>query len=174
MSMFTLAISCLTMSNLPWFMDLTFQVPTQYCSLQHLILFSSHIHNWVFFLLLPSCFILSEAISDCLLLFPSSVLDTFQSGGAHLLVSYLFAFSYCPWNFQDKNTGAGYHFILQWTTFSQNSSLSVLGGPAQHGSQLHWDTRPLSLPQGCDHEVAEVSNSPQKKPWSELMNWQTV
>ena len=35
MSMFTLAISCLTTSNLPWFMDLIFQVPTQYCSLQH-------------------------------------------------------------------------------------------------------------------------------------------
>ena len=34
-SMFTLAISCLTTSNLPWFMDVTFQVPMQYCSLQH-------------------------------------------------------------------------------------------------------------------------------------------
>ena len=33
--MFTLAISCLTTSNLPWFMDLTFQVPMHYCSLQH-------------------------------------------------------------------------------------------------------------------------------------------
>ena len=33
--MFTLAITCLTTSNLPWFMDLTFQVPMQYCSLQH-------------------------------------------------------------------------------------------------------------------------------------------
>ena len=32
---FTLAISCLTTSNLPWFMNLTFQVPMQYCSLQH-------------------------------------------------------------------------------------------------------------------------------------------
>ena len=31
---FTLAISCLTTSNLPWFMDLTFQVPMQYFSLQ--------------------------------------------------------------------------------------------------------------------------------------------
>ena len=29
---FTLAISCLTTSNLPWFMDLAFQVPMQYCS----------------------------------------------------------------------------------------------------------------------------------------------
>ena len=35
MSTFILAISYLTASNLPWFMDLTFQVPMQYCSLQH-------------------------------------------------------------------------------------------------------------------------------------------
>ena len=39
--MCTLTISGLTNSNLPWFMDLTFQVPTQYCSLQHWILLSS-------------------------------------------------------------------------------------------------------------------------------------
>jgi len=41
MSMFTLAISCLTTFNLPWFMDLTFQVPMQYCSLQHRTLLPS-------------------------------------------------------------------------------------------------------------------------------------
>ena len=35
MSTFTLAISCLTTSNLPWFLDLTFQVPMQYFPLQH-------------------------------------------------------------------------------------------------------------------------------------------
>ena len=35
MSMFTIAISCLTTSNLLWFIDLIFQVPMQYCSLQH-------------------------------------------------------------------------------------------------------------------------------------------
>ena len=35
MSMFTLAISQLTTSNLPWYRDLIFQVPMQYCSLQH-------------------------------------------------------------------------------------------------------------------------------------------
>ena len=35
MSMFTLAISCLTTSTLPWFMDLTFQVPMQHYFLQH-------------------------------------------------------------------------------------------------------------------------------------------
>ena len=35
MSTFTLAISCLTTSNFSWFMDLTFQIPMQYYSLQH-------------------------------------------------------------------------------------------------------------------------------------------
>ena len=40
MLMFTLDI-CLTTSNLPWFMDLTFQVPMQYCSLQHRTFLSS-------------------------------------------------------------------------------------------------------------------------------------
>ena len=35
LSMFSLAISCLTTSNLPWFVYLIFQVPVQYCSLQH-------------------------------------------------------------------------------------------------------------------------------------------
>ena len=41
MSMFTLVISCLTTSNLPWFMDLIFQVPVQYCFLQHYTLLPS-------------------------------------------------------------------------------------------------------------------------------------
>ena len=41
MSTFTLAISCLTTSILPWFMDLAFQVSMQYCSLQHQALFPS-------------------------------------------------------------------------------------------------------------------------------------
>ena len=41
MLMFTLAISCLTTSNLPWFMDLTFQVPMQYWSSQHWTLLPS-------------------------------------------------------------------------------------------------------------------------------------
>ena len=41
MLMFTLALSCLTTSNLPWFMDLTFKVLMQYCSLQHQTLLPS-------------------------------------------------------------------------------------------------------------------------------------
>ena len=46
MWMFTLGFSSLTTSKLPWLMDLTFQVPIQYCSLQHQTLLPSrHIHN---------------------------------------------------------------------------------------------------------------------------------
>ena len=45
MSMFTLAISCLTTFILPWFLDLTFQVPMQYCSLQHRTLLLSPVNE---------------------------------------------------------------------------------------------------------------------------------
>ena len=41
MLMFTLAISCLTNSYLPWFTDLTFQIPMQYCSSQYQTLLPS-------------------------------------------------------------------------------------------------------------------------------------
>ena len=42
---------------------------------------SVHIHNWALFPLWPSSCILFAAISNCLPLFPSSMLDTFQPGG---------------------------------------------------------------------------------------------
>ena len=34
-----------------------------------------------------------------------------------------FAFSFCPWNSPNKNTGVNCRFLLQWTKFGQNSSL---------------------------------------------------
>ena len=76
MSMFTLAISCLTTSNLPWFMDLTFQVPVQYWSLQHQTLLLSPITSTTgcFFLLWLRLFILSGVTSP---LFSSSILGTY-------------------------------------------------------------------------------------------------
>ena len=178
MWMSTLSITCLTTSNLSWFMDIIFPVPIQYfpysiklcfhhqrarvkwlqlcpalCDIMdhsppgssvHGILktrilkwvatsfsrWSSqskdvtwvskiscigsqvlchqghlgktmHIHNCVWLTLWLSFFILSGAIS---LLFPSNILDTYWPRGAHLPVSYLFAFSYCSWGSQGKNT----------------------------------------------------------------------
>ena len=78
MSMFTLAISYLTISNLPWFMDLTFQVSMQYCSLPHWTWLPSPVtsrtghcfHS-------SSLFILSAVISP---LFSSSILVTNRPG----------------------------------------------------------------------------------------------
>ena len=80
MSTFTLAISRLTNSNLPWFMDLTFQFPMQYCSLQHqsnLASITSPIHNWVLFLLWLHPFFLSGVISP---LISNSILGTYRPG----------------------------------------------------------------------------------------------
>ena len=37
-----------------------------------------HIHNWASFLLWSKCLIISQIISNCPLLFPSRILDTFQ------------------------------------------------------------------------------------------------
>ena len=76
-----LPISCLTTSSLPWFMDLTFHVPMQYCPLQHWILLSSPHHSWASFPLWPRRFILSGAVSSSPLLLPRSILNTFQAGG---------------------------------------------------------------------------------------------
>ena len=45
--MFTLANSCLTTSNLHWFMDLTFQVLMQYYYLQHWTLFPSPVTSTI-------------------------------------------------------------------------------------------------------------------------------
>ena len=41
--------------------------------------------------------------------------------GVHLSVSYLFACSFCSWDFQGKNTEVVCHSLLQWTMSCQNS-----------------------------------------------------
>ena len=78
MSMFTLVISCLTTSDLPWFMDLIFQVPAILVFIaSDLASITSHIHSWVLFLLWPHPFILSGVISP---LISSSILGTSWPG----------------------------------------------------------------------------------------------
>ena len=92
--MLTLAISSLSPSNLPWFMDLTSQVPLQYCSLQHQSLFPSPVTSTTgrcfrFFLEL---FLHSSPVAYWA---PTDL-------GVRLSVSYLFAFLYCLWVFKAK------------------------------------------------------------------------
>ena len=51
----------------------------------------------------------------------SSILGTYQPGESIFQVSYLFAFLYCSWGSQGKNTEVVCHSLFQWSTFCQNS-----------------------------------------------------
>ena len=74
MLMFSLAISSLTTSNLPWFMGLTFQVLMRYYSYSIRLYFHHQSHPQLGIVLLWLCFcILSEVISP---LISSSILGT--------------------------------------------------------------------------------------------------
>ena len=119
MSIFILAISCLTTSNLPWFMDLTFQVPMQYCSLQYQTLLPSPVTSTT-----GRCFCFGSVSSLLLELFLHSFPVAYRHlpiWGVHLSVSYVFAFSYCLWGSQILNTEVVCHSLLPWTTFCQYS-----------------------------------------------------
>ena len=143
MWIFTLDISYLTTSNLPWFMDLTFQVPMQYCSLKHQNYFyhQSHPQLGVVFALAPSLHSFWSYFSTVL----QEHTGHLSTWGVYLSASYHFAFSYCSWGSQGKNTEVVCHSLLQWTTFYQNSphDPSIFSGPTWHGSLFHW------VRQGC-------------------------
>ena len=133
MSTFTLAISCLTTSNLPWFMDLTFQVPMQYCSLQHQTLLLSPVISTTGY-----CFCFGSISAFFLELFlhwsPVAYWAPTDLGSSSFSVHH-FAFSYCSWGSQGKNTEVVCHSLLQWTTFCQISPSwpTCLGLPHGHG-----------------------------------------
>ena len=117
--MFTLAIPCLTTSNLPWFVDLTFQVPLQSCSLQHWTLLSqpdtsTTMHH------LPFCSS-SLFFLELFLPFSQQHFGYPQTWGTHSPVSYLFVFLYCSWDYQGKNSEVLCYFLLLWAMFCQNS-----------------------------------------------------
>ena len=140
--MFTLAISCLTASSLPWFMDLIFQVPMQYCYFHH----QTHPH-------LGGLYTLAQPLHSFWRYFSTFLqehIGHLLNWGVHLLVSYLFVFSYCSWGSQGKNAEVACHSLLQLITFCQNSppwpiclwwayklclghDPSILGGLTRHG-----------------------------------------
>ena len=120
------------MSNLPWFIDLNFQILMQYCYFQHWTWLSppdtsivQH-HSRIG----PTTSFFLELLLIAFCSSPAAYGTPFALG-AHLPVSYLFAFSYCSLGSPGKNTGMAFHFFLQWTTFCQNSSLWLvhLGWP---------------------------------------------
>ena len=134
MSVFTLGISYLTTSNLPWFTYLSFQVPSNivlynigFCSI------TSHIHNWALFLLWLHLFILSEVISS---LFSSSILGTYQSGEFISLCHTILPFHTVHVVLKPRILKcfaipffSGPHFVK-----TLHHDLSILGSPTCHGS----------------------------------------
>ena len=107
--MFTLAISCLTMSSLSWFMDLTFLVPVQCCSLQHQTSLSSPDASTV------RChfrFILSGVVGNRPLLFPSSLLYTFWLWGLSSgVISFCFFLLFMGFSQEGYWSGVPHDFI---------------------------------------------------------------
>ena len=133
MLMLTLAISCLSTSNLPWFMDLTFLVPMKYCSLQHQTLPPSPVTSttgWWF------CFDSVFSFFPELYFHWSSVLDTYW------LKEFIFQ---CPIVLCFHTVhGVLKARILKWFAIPFSSGprfvrtlhhdLSIFGGPTWHSS----------------------------------------
>ena len=119
MSKFTRAFTCLTTSNLPWFMDLTVQVPMQYCSLQHrtllLLPVTSTAGYYVFFGSIPSFFLELFLHSSPVGYWTPTNLGSSSFSVISFCLFILFMGS------QGKNTEAVCHSLLRWTTFCQNA-----------------------------------------------------
>ena len=119
MSTFTLASSCLTTSNLPWFMDLTFQVPMQYCSLQHWTLLLSPVTSTTGY-----CFCFGSIPSFFLELFlhwsPVAYWSPTDLGSSSFSI-----LSFCLFilfmGFSSQEYWKGLPFPSPWTTFCQTS-----------------------------------------------------
>ena len=139
MLMFTLAVSCLIASNLPWFMDLTLQVPMKYCFLQPWALLPLTVASTT-----GHCFHFDSAFSSLLELFlhssPVAYWTPTDLGNSSFSVMS-FCLSYCSWGSQGKTTElvchslpfcslpSGPHFVR-----TLHHDLSILGGPTRHGS----------------------------------------
>ena len=108
-------------SNLPWFMNVTFQVPIQYCSSQRPSLLPSPITSTA-----GRSFLFGSVSSFFLELFlhssPVACWAPTDLGRSSFNVC-LFAFLYCSWGSQGKNTEVVCHSLLQWTMFFLNSPL---------------------------------------------------
>ena len=107
-------------------MDLTFQVPMQYCSLQHWTLLPLPVTFTT-----GCCFCFGSASAFFLDLFLYSSPVAFWAPtnlGVHLSVSYFLAFSYCSWGSQGKNTE---WFAIPFSSGPCLSELSTMTCPSR-------------------------------------------
>ena len=137
-SMFSLAISCLITSDLPLFMDLTFQVPMQYCSLQHWTLFSLSDTSTTecHFCFGPATSFIPELLVIALCSSPVAYWTPSNVGGLIFWCHIFLPFCTAHGVLQAR--------VLEWVAISFSSEPhfvrtprfdpSILGGPAGHGS----------------------------------------
>ena len=133
MSVFTLAISCLTTSNFPWFMDLTFQVPMQYCSLQHRTLLLSPVTSTA-----GCCFCFGSIPSFFLELFlhwsPVAYWAlTDQGSSSFSILSFFLYIMFMGFSRQEYWSSLPFPSPADLVKTVYHD-LSVLGGPTLHGS----------------------------------------
>ena len=144
MSMFTLAISCLITYILLWFMNLTFQVPMQYCSLQHRTLLPSPVTFTT-----DCCFWFGSVSSFFLELFlhwspSSSMLGTYRPGEFIFQCRIFFPFHTVHGVLKAK--------ILKWFTIPFSS------GP-HFFRTLHHDPSVLVVLHAMAHSFTELDKS---------------
>ena len=127
-------MSCLTTSSLSWYMDLTFQVPMQYCFLQHRTLFhhQSHPQLGFIFALAPSLHLFWSYFSTDL--HPLAFWAPTDLG-----ISSFSILTFCLFMLfmgsQGKNSEVVFHSLLQWTTFCQTL----------HHDLIQWNYEPCCV-----------------------------
>ena len=128
MSMFTLATSCLTTSNLPWFMGLTsrFLCNIALYSIGPCFYHQSHPQLGVVFALAPSLH--PGVISP---LFSSSILGTYQPGSSSFSVLFFCLFILFMWfSRQEYWSGLpfpfpGHHILSELSTMTHSSLVAL-------------------------------------------------
>ena len=120
-------------------MFLTFHVLMQYCSLQHWTLLPLPVTSTT-----GRCFCFGSVSSFFLVLFLHSSPEAYWAPtelGSSVSVSYLFAFSYCSWGSQGKNTEVVCHSLLHGPHFVRT---------------VHQDTSIWVALQGMAHSFIEL------------------
>ena len=130
---FTLAISCLTASNLPQFMDLPFQVPMQYCSLQHWTLLLSPVTSTTGY-----CFCLGSIPSFFLELFLRSSPVAYWApndlgSSSFSIVSFCLFILFMGFSRQEHRSGLPFPSPVDHILSDLSTMTCPLGGPTGHG-----------------------------------------
>ena len=129
--MSTLAISCLTTSSLPWFMELTFQVPVQYFSLQHRTLLPSPVISTA-----KHWFCFGSVSSFFLELFLHSFPVAYWAP-TYLGISFFSVLSFCLFilfmEFSRQEYWSGLIFLFPVDILSGLSTMTHLSWVALHG-----------------------------------------